>query len=102
MSADNWIYVALFPDGRRVVHTQAIENIIYYPEWTLEWEHELDETYGGLPVYTTSADAYNKAMEIEMNIMDSDFPVLEYWINYVGYFNYIPQTAWTKKKSKKK
>ncbi len=32
MSADNGIYIAKFPEGWRVIHAQAIENINYYPK----------------------------------------------------------------------
>ena len=84
MSADNGIYIGHFPDGWRVTHAQAIENIDYYPEGSAERKQELKEYFGKSKLYPSLDEAYQKALEIESEIANSEFPILEYGICILG------------------
>ena len=85
MSADNGIYIAKFPDGFRVVHAQAIEDIDYYPEGTDEYLDTLKFYFGGSPLYNSKEEAFEAAHDIEEDILADDFcPILEYGICYLG------------------
>lgn len=86
MSADNGIYIAQFPDGFRVIHAQAIENLYEYEEGSNDWEEMIDDYYGRSDIYTSIESARVKAFE-----MAKDCYVLEYGIQELGYFNYIPK-----------
>jgi hypothetical protein len=79
MSADNGIYIAVFADGkRRVAHCQAIDNC-YYPDQ--ENAESIVDYFGDAPEFSTEQEACGHAMRMLHEIMDSDFPVLEYGIS---------------------
>lgn len=96
MSADNWIYIAKFNDGYRVIHTQNIENLSYHPIGTKEREEELDDYYGWETAYKTKEEAYVRAMKMEeqWNKDEEEFGIwcsIEYWISYLWEFDYTPK-----------
>ena len=84
MSADNGIYIVKFPEGFRVVHAQCIENIDYYPEGTKERKEMLKDYFGQSEIYETREEALNQASKIYDDITNSDFPILEYGICFLG------------------
>ena len=70
MSADNGIYIAEFPtlDGGRewrVIETQAIGNLDYYPEGSPEEAREIVRYYGAAQGFSTVVEASKKAFEIQ-------------------------------------
>lgn len=79
MSADNWIYIAKFPDGYRVAHAMAIENVDYYPENSIDRKIVLKGYFGKSKVHTTIESAVNAAKEIEAKEWWT-----EYWICEIG------------------
>lgn len=95
MSADNGLYIAKFPDWYRVAHLQAIENVSYYEKWTKEWERVLDDYFWWLPVYMSKQVAMRKALDMQERVMESKTPILEYWIQYLGDFYYLPKQCKT-------
>lgn len=90
MSADNTIIIGKFPDWYRVTHAQAVENLWYYKEWTDERKETINEYFFWAPLFETYELAMDKALDIEQNILYSYFPILEYWIRYIGEFSHIP------------
>lgn len=87
MSADNGIYIAEFPEGWRVIHTQAIGNLDYYPRESKKWWEVLISYYGDSPLFSSKEEAWKKAMEMEEDILSDDFcPILEYGISILGKF----------------
>ena len=86
MSADNGIYIAQFPDGFRVVHASAIENLNYFEEGTDEWKNELEIYFGNKneKVFITQEEAQNYAYELAKG-----YYILEYGVSYIGYFDYL-------------
>ena len=85
MSADNGIYIAEFPDGFRVIHAQAIENVDYYPEGSENRRKELERYFGKSELYDSEESALEKAKELAKEILEDDFcPVLEYGICFIG------------------
>jgi hypothetical protein len=93
MSADNGIYIAHFPHGFRVIHAQAIENI----DWARDHDGKTIKNVGLVSlketlrdyfmrskVFKSISDVNKEAWLLEQEIMDSDFPVLEYGIGYIG------------------
>lgn len=84
MSADNGIYIAKFPDGYRVCEAQAIENIDYYPEGSDERKQELKNYFGESKIYETKDEALLAGHKIEEEIANSDWPILEYGVCYIG------------------
>ena len=88
MSADNGIYIAKFPDGYRVCHAQAIENIAYYPENSKNRKEELKKYFGKSPVFEKRDDAEKYAFELYHQMEDEGYGlfgfVLEYGISYIG------------------
>jgi hypothetical protein len=79
MSADNGIYIVEFPDGFRVAHCQAIENIDYYPEGSKERKEMLKSYFGKSKVYKKFKKANKKAWK-----MAQDYTILEYGIAFLG------------------
>jgi hypothetical protein len=85
MSADNGIYIGIFPeqDGKeyRVIHAQAIENLNFDPDtddgFNSLWVCML---YAQAPEFFSYSDAMNHVFEIEREIMSSMCPVIEYGI----------------------
>lgn len=87
MSADNGIYIAKFPDGYRVAHAQAIEDVDYYPEGSTERKGVLKLIFGKSEVYATLEEARTEAYKKEAEILDDDFcPILEYGVCEIGEF----------------
>lgn len=86
MSADNGIYIGRFKDEVgivtfRVTHAQAIENCDYSDDFP----NELTDAsrvlyYGRSKVYTTEAEAVQRANEIYHEIMEGSCPILEYGV----------------------
>ena len=64
MSADNTIAIAKFPDGWRVTHAQAIENINFYPEGSKERKEVLRDYFGDSPLFNTKLKVDNYAFEL--------------------------------------
>jgi hypothetical protein len=79
MSADNGVYIAKFPDGYRVAHAQAIENIDYYPAGTKERKAMLKNYFEKSDLYETKEQAFAMGYRIE-----SEFSWTEYGVCYVG------------------
>lgn len=85
MSADNGVYIVKFPDGYRVTHAQAIENIDYFEPGTAARKQELKDYFGHSPLYATEQEAVLVAHEKAKKILADDFcPVLEYGVVYLG------------------
>lgn len=84
MSADNGIYIAKFPDGFRVIHAQAIENINYFPEGSEEYFKTLKRYFEKAEVIPTKDEAILLGHKMAEDIMNSDFPILEYGVSYIG------------------
>jgi hypothetical protein len=85
MSADNGIYIAKFPDGFRVIHAQAIENIVYHPLRTKQWKKTMKEYFGKAPLFATKDEAVLYAHKMEEEILaDGCCPILEYGVSYLG------------------
>jgi len=87
MSADNGIYILESKDGFRVTEGQAIENLWWWDEDAASRD-ELNPKYliryfGKCKVHKTSTEAMEEAKEMYDNIMQSDFPILEYGISFI-------------------
>lgn len=112
MSADNGIYILESEDGFRVIHAQSIDNLHWW--WTDErlyddaWvkaeqkkgnknpyegkgksrdelnPRELIDYFGDCEVFKTKEEAFIEACKIYDEIMASDFPVIEYGIQFVS------------------
>jgi len=80
MSADNGVYIGKWNDGYRVCHAQAIENIDCV-DIGKEYECLL---FGKSKIFSTQKEASEQASKIYNEIMESDFPICEYGICYVG------------------
>ena len=83
MSADNGIYLHKFPEGWKVCHTQAIENIFWLAEEGKYNEKYLNEYFKDSPVFKTREEASIYAWKLYDEIMKSDFPIIEYGISEV-------------------
>jgi len=64
MSADNGIYIAQFPDGWRVIHAMAIENLDFYEYESEKWRNEWRNYFGRSAVYTSLGKAQQVAYEL--------------------------------------
>ena len=83
MSADNGIYIHKFKNGWKVCHAQAIENI-YWQRGNKKYNYYyLNEYFKSSPFFKTEEEALKEATRLYREIMDSDFPILEYGINFV-------------------
>jgi len=82
MSADDGFYIGEFPDGFRVIHAQAIENVHYFKEGTKEWKKEVRAYFGGAPVFKT----YEEAL-LSGGKMLKEYGWTEYGLCSVGFFN---------------
>jgi len=60
MSADNGIYIHKFPDGWKVCHGQAVDNIYYEPDESGYNQTELKRFFANSPLYE-SEDAAREA-----------------------------------------
>ena len=83
MSADNGIYIHKFSDGWRVVETQAIDNIYWEADGSGYNSRELWDYFKKSPLFQTKAEALTYASELYDEIMEDDFPILEYGISFV-------------------
>jgi len=79
LSADNTIAIAKFPEGWRVVHAQAIDNIDYFPKGSKERKQVLKEIFGDSEVFSTEEEAQSYALELE-----EDYSYVEYGICDLG------------------
>ena len=98
MSADNGIYLAKFKDGYRVAHAQSIDNCEYQGR-----DSEIAKAFqvlyfGDCPVLSEK-EAQKIAFEMEKEIMESDFPILEYGISTIEFGHDFP--TMTKEEAKK-
>ena len=112
MSADNGIYVLQSKDGYRVIEAQAIDNLWWwwkderlYDDKYVEKEQkkgvenpykdmgerreeinprELLLYFGKCKVYKTKQKVMNEAVRLYNEIMNSDFPILEYGISFIS------------------
>jgi len=86
MSADNTIAILKTPSGKggfeyRVIHAQAIENIY--------WQHddgnplEVMRYFGKCEVLTSEINALKIALDMEKEILNDDFGILEYGIRTI-------------------
>lgn len=89
MSADNGIYVAKFPDGYRVIHAQAIDNLDYYPKNSQEYVDTVRQYFNKSKIYQTQEEAFAEADK-----MAKECWFLEYGICDLGEFqvDMIPST----------
>lgn len=95
MSADNGIYILQTKDENgvleyRVAHLGAIENLYYS-------DPSGDEVYMWLffrksPLFYDKNDAYEWAKEIEKEILDDDFGIIEYGIVLLEVNKSFPKT----------
>ncbi|MDD5220608.1 MAG: hypothetical protein PHV11_08585 [Candidatus Bipolaricaulis sp.] len=81
MSADNGIYIAKFPEGYRVIHAQAIDNIDFFPEGTVERRNVLRDYFGDSKVIKTEEEAWDVAIELS-----KEYNYLEYGTSFLGEF----------------
>jgi hypothetical protein len=99
MSADNGIYIAHFADGEiRVIHDQAIENC-WYPDG--ENAQAIVDYFGDAKAFNDPAEASECAFEKEKEILDGDFPILEYGISTLRFSKPFQEYVQEAKKSPK-
>ncbi len=83
MSADNGIYIHKFKEGYKVCHAQAIENI-YWNRGNKKYNYKvLRDYFKDSPIFKIEEEALVYGAKLYKEIMESDFPVLEYGINIV-------------------
>jgi hypothetical protein len=87
MSADNGIYIVKFPDGYRVAHAQAIENIDYDPAGSELRKNYLSQTFGRSKVFADKSAALLAAHE-----MADECSILEYGVCYLGEYEAFTMT----------
>ena len=78
MSADNGIYIIKSPDGYRIAHAQAIGNIDYHPNGSVEWKRTLKDYFGKSKIYDKELDAIKAAVNMSAEIYT------EYGVKYLG------------------
>ena len=111
ISADNGIYILKSKDGYRVIHAQCIENLWWWWEDERLYDEEYIEAntengmtsvfcdapggyrdelnpreladYFGKAKAMEECDAWDEAKRLYNEIMDSDFPILEYGISEI-------------------
>lgn len=88
MSADNGIYIASFPDGFHVIHAQAIENLEYFPEGSVDWKLEINSYFRTAPLFLTKEEAWAFAAK-----KSELYTILEYGVSYIGHFDHVPQES---------
>jgi len=84
MSADNGIYIAKFPDGFRVCHEQAIENVWYHRKGTKARKKMLKSYFGDSPIFKTKEKAIFYAHKLEEKVLSDFDGILEYGVCYLG------------------
>lgn len=90
MSADNGVYIGRFvKDGvysYRVIHAQAIENCDQNDDFPEELRNSYIARYYGQAKEIFSKDkAFEAAKKIYDEIMESNFPIVEYGIQEIHY-----------------
>lgn len=104
MSADNGIYIGAFPKTEgsteyeyRVIHAQAIDNVYWTPDDSLEENPREIVQYFGKAEVMTEEFAHKKAFEMEKEILNDEFcPILEYGISTMTFnrpFKYYEEHA---------
>lgn len=94
MSADNGIYILKTPNFKtgytefRVAHCQAIENI-NYPD---SEDKYLRMYFESSKIFTDQNNAFIEAQEIYNEIMKSDFPIIEYGIQFITLDKEFPKS----------
>lgn len=89
MSADNGIYIGQWNDGFRVAYCHAIDNVDCEG---LKKEYEV-VLFGLSKAFATKEEAREEAFRMENQIMNSDFPILEYGISSIGHRGEWPQMS---------
>jgi hypothetical protein len=79
MSADNVVYIAHFPDGVRVIHTQEIDNIDSFPAGTDEYNKEIESYFKDAKLFIDEDEAVKFAFQYA-----KEFDILEYGISDLG------------------
>jgi len=79
MSSNNGIYIAHFPDGIRVIHAQAIENLNYFAVGTDKYNQEIASYFKDAKFFTDEDEAIRFAFKFA-----KELTVLEYGINDLG------------------
>lgn len=106
MSSDNGIYIGRFIRPQtitaqtitkdtayeyRVIHVQAIESCDYDTNFPVELTQAYRVIcYGKADVCYTEKEAWEQARAMEKEIMESDFPVLEYGVSEIHYDEPFP------------
>ena len=113
MSSDNGIYILQSLDGYRVAHTQAIDNINWWKIWTCcnnpipvcidgqekcqhcgkylpDYERRdeinpeaLKDYFGKSKIFNTEEEALKEAKRLYEEILDDDYGIIEYGINFI-------------------
>lgn len=121
MSADNGIYILKTKDGYRVAHRQAIDNLYYHPQKCcnkqiiiedkntsleickncnkkIDWikkdkinSQMLRDYFGDCKVFKTKKEALGEAIRLYNEIINSDYPILEYGIQIINYDEQFPK-----------
>ncbi len=86
MSIDDTIIIAEFPDGFRVEHVQAADNLTYFKKGSKDWHETLDEFFGESEVLTKE-DAEKKANILEKKAL-KDYGFTEYGVCDFGFFDH--------------
>ena len=82
MSADNGIYIHKFRKGWKVCHAQAIENVFLGSSGGYNYKI-LKEYFKDSPLFKTEKKALVEATRIYKEIMNSNFPIIEYGISFI-------------------
>lgn len=95
MSADNGVYIGRFLENGhytyRVAHAQAIESCDNSDDWPKDVTDASRVLYfGSVPVFTDESAAFMEAKRIYDEIMDGDFPIVEYGISPIHYDEPFP------------
>lgn len=86
MSADNGIYIAKFPEGYRVIHAQAIENIDFHPQGSFWWKETMKSYFGEAKSIETIQEALIEANRIytEVQNYECSLGIIEYGLVVLG------------------
>jgi len=82
MSSDNGIYYAEFPDGYRVIHAQAIDNLWYYPEGSKRSLEIVKQYFGDTEAIPESE------LQDEIKRLNDIYTYTEYGIQYLGQLSF--------------
>lgn len=87
MSADNGIYIVEFLDGFRVIHTNAIQNLTYFPSDSDLAEEMFKLYFKDTEVFKTEDEAWMEARQLYDEAFSADF-YIEYGIQKLKKINY--------------